>query len=370
VVIIVKKVLNIIFPLLILTSVCVIAIPACQSVKPTVTTVTSPAQTTSTPQNTLVTTSFGGVNSASSESADGLSLSLSLDSTSYQPGQAVIITIDETNTLPKTNNVPASDKWPLSALGVGPRGPINYPFGVTIFQGNYSSSDVLFATPLKLYNPQAVYGCPMILSGISTYVFQPSSSTAAIFQNSSASPVLTESMNSEVESMGYWVASPNETLTEFDPGVYTVVGGDEWGSLVVVHFTVSGTSTTTATISTTNTNVTQNQQPIEIVSALGPIPPFTPGGPEIEITLKNVSNEPVVSLTAIFTNLGPRDFDFEFAVSNSNPLLSGISISDSLTLIGAGFDTNVSYPLTIEGTLQNGVTFNYVLQIEIVEPSN
>ena len=103
---------------------------------------------------------------------------------------------------------------------------------------------------------------------------------------------------------------------------------------------------------------------------MGPVPPFTPGGPEIEITLKNVSNEPVVSLTAIFTNLGPRDFDFEFAVSNSNPLLSGISISDSLTLIGAGSDTNVSYPLTIEGTLQDGVTFNYVLQIEIVEPSN
>ena len=85
----------------------------------------------------------------------------------------------------------------------------------------------------------------------------------------------------------------------------------------------------------------------------------------VEITLKNTNVEPVVSLTAIFTNLGPRDFDFEFDVSNSNPLLSGISISDSLTLIGAGFDTNVSYPLTIEGTLQNGVTFNYVLQIEI-----
>ena len=95
-------------------------------------------------------------------------------------------------------------------------------------------------------------------------------------------------MNSEVQSMGYWVASPNETLTNFDPGVYTVVGGDEWGSLVVVHFTVSGTSITTATISTTNTNVTQDQQPIEVVSVLGPLPPFNPGGPEIEITLKNI----------------------------------------------------------------------------------
>ena len=106
------------------------------------------------------------------------------------------------------------------------------------------------------------------------------------------------------------------------------------------------------------------------MSVLGPLKPFNPGGPMVEITLKNTNVEPVVSLTAIFTNLESRDFDFEFAVSNSNPLLSGISISDSLILIGAGFDTNVSYPLTIEGTLQNGVMFNYVLQIEIVEPSN
>jgi len=354
----VKKVLKIIFPLLILTSVCVIAIPACQSVKPTVTTVTPLTQTTSVAKTTQTT------------SVDGLSLSLSLDSTTYQPGQSVTITIGETNTLPSTNSVPASDKWPLSALGVGPCGSINYPFGIAIFQGNYTSSDILSATPLKLYNPTAMYNCPAMLSGISTYAFQPSSGTAAIFQNSGTSPVLTENMDSEVQSIGYWVASPTETLANFALGVYTVVGGDEWGALVVAHFTVSGTSVTTTTTIGTNATTTQNQQPIKVVSVLGPLKPFNPGGPMVEITLKNTNVEPVVSLTAIFTNLGPRDFAFEFAVSNSNPLLSGISISDSLTLIDAGFDTNVSYPLTIEGTLQNGVTFNYVLQIEIVEPSN
>ena len=366
-----KKVLNMMFPLLILTSVCVIAVPACQSVKPTVTTVTSSAQTTSTPQNTLMTTSFGGVNSASSESADGLSLSLSLDSTTYQPGQAVSIAIDETNTLSKTNNVSAADKWPFHGLSVSPCGTLNYPFGVAIFQGNYTVGNVSSATPLKLYNPAALYNCPAILSGISAYAFQPSSNTAAIFQTSNDTPVFTESMNLKVQSTGYWVAGQAETLMNFEPGIYTVVGGDEWGSLVMVHFTVSSVSiTSTATTIDTSATTTQNQQPIEVVSVLGPLKPFNPSGPMVEITLKNANVEPVVSLTAIFTNLGPRDFDFEFAVSNSNPLLSGISISDSLTLIGAGFDTNVSYPLTIEGTLQNGVTFNYVLQIEIVEPSN
>jgi hypothetical protein len=60
----------------------------------------------------------------------------------------------------------------------------------------------------------------------------------------------------------------------------------------------------------------------------------------------------------------------DFAVSTSNPLLSGTSISDSLILIGVGFSNNVSYPLTITGTLQNGVTFSYTKQVKIVEPTN
>ena len=47
-----------------------------------------------------------------------------------------------------------------------------------------------------------------------------------------------EEMNSDVQpmSMGYWNGS---TITDFEQGVYTVVAGDEWGALVVLHFTVS-----------------------------------------------------------------------------------------------------------------------------------
>jgi hypothetical protein len=46
-------------------------------------------------------------------------------------------------------------------------------------------------------------------------------------------------MNAEVQTNGYWMASQNLNEYNFTPGVYTVVGGDEWGSLVVLHFTVS-----------------------------------------------------------------------------------------------------------------------------------
>ena len=129
------------------------------------------------------------------------------------------------------------------------------------------------------------------------------------------------------------------------------------------------TSPITATSTTSNSEV-GNLQPIDVLSVQGPLPPINPGGPNVEITLKNVSTEPIISLTAVFTNLGARDIDINFEVGPVNPLSPGASISDTQTLIDGGFSNNVLYPLTIEGTLQNGATFSYVEEIEIVEPPN
>jgi hypothetical protein len=106
------------------------------------------------------------------------------------------------------------------------------------------------------------------------------------------------------------------------------------------------------------------------MSVFGPLQTFNPGGPSVEITLKNVSAEPVVSLTAVFTDLGPREYDFDFAVTSANPLLSGSTISNKLTLLNGGFENNLPNQLTIKGTLLNGVTFNFTTQVEIVEPPN
>jgi hypothetical protein len=178
---------------------------------------------------TPTTAGFNGVNSASSKSANGLSLSLSLDSTTYKPGQQLTIVIDEINTLSKTNKVYTADKWPLTGLSVSPCGTLNYPFGVSIFQGNYTTANVSSAMPLTLFYPGELHGCPMILSGISSYVFQPLNDVAAIYQISNTEPFI-EKINTEVQTTG---------LTDADSGVHTVVAGDEWGNMVVLHFTVS-----------------------------------------------------------------------------------------------------------------------------------
>ena len=187
-------------------------------------------------------TLFNNGNSASSKSVNGLSLSLSLDSKTYQSGQQVGIDIDEKNTLSKTNTITSSAKWPISGLGVGPCGPLNYPFGIAIFKGSYASANVSSATPLQIYEP-GIYHCPMILAGISSYVFQPLSDIASVFQMSEATAVINNmEMDTEFEPAptGYWASNNvGAAFTHFEPGIYTVVGGDEWGNLIILHFTVA-----------------------------------------------------------------------------------------------------------------------------------
>jgi hypothetical protein len=187
------------------------------------------------------TTPFNNGNSASSKSVSGLELSLSLDSKTYQSGQQVGIDIDEKNTLSKTNTITSSAKWTISGLGVDPCGPLNYPFGIAVFQGNYTAANISSASPLQIFEP-GIYHCPMILTDISSYVFQPLSDSAAVFQMSESTAVFTAGMNAEFEPAptGYWASNNvGATFTNFEPGVYTVVAGDEWGALVVLHFTVT-----------------------------------------------------------------------------------------------------------------------------------
>jgi len=111
----------------------------------------------------------------------------------------------------------------------------------------------------------------------------------------------------------------------------------------------------------------RDHEPIEIVSVLGPIRPFTPGGATVKITLKNVGIEPVVSLTATL-EVG-ESFDFTFDVTPSRPLQPNRSTSATLTLIGGGgFTGSGSYPLTINATLQSGSKFVYTKLVQIAQP--
>ena len=115
----------------------------------------------------------------------------------------------------------------------------------------------------------------------------------------------------------------------------------------------------------------QNQEPIEVTSVVGPIGLPNPAGPIVEITLKNVAAKPVVSLSTTLKVYSASGISFDFTfddVSPANPLQPNGSSSDTRCLIGGGFSTDDWYPLKIHATLEDGAEFVYTELVQIVVP--
>ena len=131
------------------------------------------------------------------------------------------------------------DNWPVVGLIMGPCGTLNYPMGVALYAGYLTESDISSATPLRLYDPKALYHCPMILSSISSYLFQPNSDNADVYGSCDPNPCFTGfEISAALSLKGYWTDGESSVFNNFTPGTYTMVGGDEWGSLAVAHFIV------------------------------------------------------------------------------------------------------------------------------------
>ncbi len=118
-------------------------------------------------------------------------------------------------------------------------------------------------------------------------------------------------------------------------------------------------------VSTKNTfeSSTRLNSVVDVVSIqFVPTPP-NPGGPTIQLTLMNIGMKPITNLKATLDLNNNYVFNFK-DVTESNPLASGHSTSDTEILIGAGFTTGMTYPLTVVGTVNNE-TFSYTLNVRI-----
>lgn len=89
------------------------------------------------------------------------------------------------------------------------------------------------------------------------------------------------------------------------------------------------------------------------------VPPYTPAGPTVEVTLMDASS-PIVNLTAVLSLPG-KNQTFGFSgVNAASPLLAGQSSSQSETIVGpVSVNTTSTYPMTIAGAFQNGTKFSY-----------
>ncbi len=111
------------------------------------------------------------------------------------------------------------------------------------------------------------------------------------------------------------------------------------------------------------------------VSISGPIKPYVPAGPTVEIVVRNVSQRTIVSLAAEWqVPYGPKTsgtlpIPLEFDVSAANPLGPGQSISRTYTIVGPnGLHDNVAYPFMVKGTFEGGKSFSETPQVTVQPP--
>jgi DNA-binding transcriptional ArsR family regulator len=192
-------------------------------------------------------------------SSNGLNLTMGMPDMTIKSGQNIDIVIYESNTLNATNTINASSNWSsfitpfyeYYPVGIAPGSSL--PVGLAIFKGYYAVSNISNAESLDFIQPGMYSG--FALPKVDSYVFQPLSVVASIFTEPpetyvngtlvSNPPYSISLMKNELITSGYWTDSnPNDYLGQdalfhnFEPGVYTVAGGDEWGQLILLHFMV------------------------------------------------------------------------------------------------------------------------------------
>ena len=276
----------------------------------------------------------------------GLALELSLNSTIIDPSSsshAISVNVSVYNVLSHVNNLSAAYQWPIKNLSAG---SCNYelPFGIAVFKGYYTMANISsqLASSMPLF---PTLPCPLEISP-ANYAFQPNSYYATIVgkpELTSTSPftnttttretLVQQPMSDNIPLSGYCCTQIpiNGGFTTgsipFAVGNYTLVAGDMWGQLVILHFVVSSKQTTSSSssvqIETVTTATCTNIPAISYlycpsplrISAVG-IPGATPSGCPAPcgswnftatINSTSVARGQSILLWANLTNLGPNE---------------------------------------------------------------
>jgi len=143
---------------------------------------------------------------------------------------------------------------------------------VALYSGVYTTGNVSKAVPLQIF---PAVPCPLLIRLITGYLFQPNSDMAVVLP-SGPNATATQMSANVTATTQYAVGVAQSSDSPLRPGTYTVAAGDEWGSLVVAHFTVgagSGPSTTSASTSTPSSTVAGPTGTLEANFSIGPTEP-------------------------------------------------------------------------------------------------
>ena len=206
---------------------------------------------------------------SSLDSAIGLRLNLSLAS---DPNGAIVVAVNDFNTLDHVNNITASNRWPMnqggSAFWISGGSFYAPPLAYAILQGDYSLNNFTTGAPLSLEAER--YGTTPYVAPTPYYAFNPYSDVATAYEPGDIDlpgAYYNVTVGSGGTVSGYWTGSGSQSgvgsiiggacpgqastipivqassgcplvLNQFLPGVYTVVAADEWGQVVLLHFTL------------------------------------------------------------------------------------------------------------------------------------
>lgn len=268
-----------------------------------------------------------------------IKLFLTTNSTIIKKGQAIGVDIWISNTSGNKLVINYDDNWSWKRLTLHPC-VVGMPFGVALLEGNYSLQNLTAAKQLSLYQ-NGTYYCPMErYDQVNAYAFEPFSYNTTLETPAGNFP---SDIRYDLSVNGFY--GPTNDFQALADGEYTIVAGDEWGHIVLQHFTVS--------------NYTQDLN----VASIKMIPPYTPGGPIIQLTLENVGAKPITNIKAVLELYNNYTFNFT-NVTSSSPLTSHNYASNATMLIGGGFDTEVAYPLVISG-MEGNIPFVYTMKVQI-----
>lgn len=205
-----------------------------------------------------------------------LRLSVNASSTGGPQGNVTVsIRVDEYNTLATANNVSKASSWGLDGLSLGAcasEGYSLYPYGVALYSGVYTAENVSKAVPLQIF---PAVPCPLMLRLITAYLFDPMSDMAVVLPSGPTATATQMSANVTATTQ-YAGGAAQSSKSPLRPGTYTVAAGDEWGSVVVAHFTVgagAGPSSTTTSVSASSTSMGAGSGTLDATFSVGPTQP-------------------------------------------------------------------------------------------------
>jgi hypothetical protein len=179
-----------------------------------------------------------------SSSTLGLELVLSVNSTTIPSEDSIGIATSVLNLQSTANNRTASNDWPIQGLTSEPCLSLEFPAAIAVFRGYYGMDNLSSGTPLEIWPPLS---CPaQVELNVTSYSFLPKEDIA----NYSGYPE-TSSQSSSAKQEGYTrialgvsMYASNDTgfytsLGSALPYTYTLVAGDEWGQVAVIHFVVT-----------------------------------------------------------------------------------------------------------------------------------